>query len=299
MKSHLGRLNIFDSSEQRDGRATLNLSERTTFRTGGWTREAHTPSNEAELQSVLAQLARRGHTPFILGGGANTLFPDGEYGRPVVLTDRLDRLEFDGDSLVAGAGVRLNKLIQRAIAGGLAGLEVFVGIPGTCGGAVTMNAGGGGHAFGDLVSELGVVALDGSGSEVLRGRDVRWAYRTSNLNGYVVSWARLELSSSTRDALRQRAGDIMRRKAATQPISAASAGCIFRNPPGASAGELIERFGLKGLRCGGAQVSPRHANFIVNAGGASASDVRELVRQVSATVEESCGVRLETELVLA
>ncbi len=136
--------------------------------------------------------------------------------------------------------------------------------------------------------------------ERLNGNAVSWGYRSTDLRDCVILWARLKLEPDDVRNLRERAGQFMLRKAAAQPYSSPSAGCVFRNPEGHHAGELIERFGLKGLSCGGAQISERHANFIVNAtGSATASDVKSLVATVSDIIERNIGVRMQTEVVIA
>ena len=280
--------------------AYVRLSRWTTFKIGGRAREFYTPSTPGEFRILLGKLASEGKDPFFLGGGANTLFPDGEYTRPVISLERFRGVEVENDYLTAESGVRLETMISTAIRSGLGGLEVFVGIPGTCGGAVTMNAGGSGWSFGERVVELGVMHRRGGPVERIKGSEVSWEYRTANLRGYVVLWARLKLQRGDTAGLRQRAGQLMRRKLASQPLGAPSAGCVFRNPPGYHAGELIDRFGLKGLSSGGAKISERHANFIINAtGSATASDVKALVARVSEVIEQNIGVRMETEVVLA
>lgn len=276
----------------------VNLGPRTTFKIGGRARRFYTPRTVEELSLLMTRLADMGEKPFILGGGANVLFPDGDYERPVICTSALDELTVKGTRITAAAGVRLGKLIQKSLRLGLGGLEVFVGIPGTCGGAVNMNAGGRGWAFGERVTELGVLSPEGS-VEILKGSDVDWEYRTANLDGAIVLWVTVELGRASPLNLRRRAGLFMRQKVATQPLHAASAGCIFRNPPGYRAGELIERIGLKGTASGGARISPCHANFIVNEGKATANDVKSLVRKVQNLVETQFGIQLETEVVLA
>jgi len=276
------------------------LSTRTSFKIGGVAREFHIPTTIEELRGLLRALHKRRVELFILGGGANTLFPDGEYQRPVVSTEKLRGLTIDGHRVRAECGVPLNVLINTAIRAGLAGLEGFVGIPGTAGGAVRMNAGGAGWSFGDRVLELGLLPLDGGPLEVVPGKDVAWGYRTCGINGFVVAHAVFDLTRETPAPIRERSVAFMKRKAATQPLRLPSAGCIFRNPEGSSAGKCIEQLGLKGLSRGGARVSERHANFIVNATGrARASDVLYLVEEVRSRVERELGVRLETEIVLA
>jgi UDP-N-acetylmuramate dehydrogenase len=277
----------------------VSLARRTTFKIGGTARECYEPATLEELGGILERLGAEGRRPFLLGGGANTLFPDGEFLQPVVSTERLRGIEVDGRSIVAECGARLNVLIQTALRAGLAGLEGFVGIPGTAGGAVVMNAGGAGWSFGERVVELGLFPIGGGPLVRARGSDVRWAYRRAHLGGYAVAWVRLELAPGDTDRLKSSARSFMVRKARSQPLDEASAGCIFKNPEGGSAARLIDDLGLKGLRRGGAVVSRLHANFIVNPEGrATARDVRGLIDEVRSRVAGARGVFLETEIVL-
>jgi len=274
------------------GMTHVPLARFTSIEIGGWSREFHVPADLDELREILATVGNR---PFILGGGTNTLFPDGEFARPVISLQRLNRYEVMGDRVV-----RLGRLIQISIHEGLSGLEGLVGIPGTAGGAVMMNAGGGGWSFGDCVEELGLIPLYGGPPRTVKGSDVAWGYRTANLRDCIVAWALLRLRADSRDKVRERVCRFIRRKALTQPLGERSAGCVFRNPPGNVAARLIEQLGLKGMRCGGATVSERHANFIVNASGmARCDDVKYLLEEVRGRVASSFGIRLETEIVLA
>jgi len=278
----------------------ISLARLTSFQIGGTASEFYAPGDLETFRRILHQLRIAGKTPFILGGGANTLFPDGEYTRPVIFTGKLRDLEISGNTLRAECGVRLNTLLRAALQNGLGGLEGLVGIPGTTGGAVMMNAGGSRFSFGDHVKELGLLPIDGAPLLRLRGNEVCWSYRNANVRGYVVAWVLLELWPDSLDKLRLRVQELMRLKNETQPLGLPSAGCVFRNPPGASAGRMIDSLGLKGMQQGGAKVSERHANFIGNANGSARSqDVVSLLKEVRNRVEMSFGVRLETEIVLA
>jgi UDP-N-acetylmuramate dehydrogenase len=276
------------------------LAARTSFKIGGRAKELYQPESLGELQEILRALRSSARAPYILGGGANTLFPDGDYSRPVISTGRLRRLERRGETLHAECGVRLNRLLRESIEQGLGGLEGLAGIPGTAGGAVAMNAGGSGWSLGERVKRLGFLPLDGGDLVVLEGRDLPWRYRSWGLEGGVAAWVELELRPDHPERLRQATKDFLRRKARTQPLGLPSAGCVFKNPPEGSAGRWIDALGLKGLRRGGACVSEQHANFIVNAEGrARASDVLSLVDEVRSSVLRAFGVRLETEIVIA
>jgi len=276
----------------------MQLSELTSMKMGGDASEFHVPRDSSGFERLLGEL--RGRRPFILGGGCNTLFPDGRFDRPVVSTAKLKKVEIDGESVRAEAGVRLDLLIRQCIAAGLGGLEGLVGIPGTVGGATAMNAGGHGGSFGDRVAEVGLLPLDGGSLVRMPGREIPWRYRSWNLAGLAVGWVRLALVRADATELRKRARQLFLRKSRTQPLAHPSAGCVFKNPRGGSAGAMIESLGLKGERRGGAIISDRHANFILNErGDGSSADVVELIRFVRERVRESCGVWLETEIVFA
>lgn len=278
----------------------VSLARLTSMRVGGWARECHCPRSLDDLRDVLGALRARGAQPFILGGGANTVFPDGEYARPVICTRLIDGLEVHGRHVRAECGVLLTRLLQVSIRACLSGLEGAVGIPGTVGGAVTMNAGGEGWSLGAIVEEVGLFPLAGGVPVVKKGADIAWAYRSSGLRDAVVGWVVLRLSPDDRDAILRRVRATLERKKATQPLGSRSAGCVFRNPPGIAAGKLIDQLGLKGLSRGGARVSERHANFIINADGrARAADVRDLLEDLRSQVSDAYGIHLETEIVLA
>ncbi len=280
-------------------RAGVALATRTSVGIGGEAGEFYAPRHVEELREVCLRLAEEKREPHVLGGGCNTLFPDGPFRRPVISTENLRGISIEGSRIAAGAGERLQVLIRTAIEAGLGGLEHFVGIPGTAGGAAVMNAGGSGRSFGDLVEKVEGLCRKTFEPVILDGRSIAWGYRTSGLGDLVVTSVDLLLQPTPTGVLRERARLLLRRKAERQPLSFPSAGCVFKNPPGASAGALIERAGLKGAREGGALVSPRHANFIVNeTGQATARDVMTLLETVRESVHREFGVRLETEIVL-
>lgn len=278
----------------------VDLGRRTTLGVGGTAREFHVPATVAELASLLDAIGRRGERAFILGKGANTIFPDGEYRRPVISTRALASYEVEGTTIRAECGVPLPSLIRVAVGHHLAGLEGFTGIPGSVGGAFAMNAGGAGWSFGERVLEAGLLPIGGGELRVLKGSEIPWSYRSSNLREMVVAWVKIALVKGDAASLKETACRFLRKKLETQPLNLRSAGCIFKNPAGGSAGRWIEALGLKGLTVGGARVSERHANFIVNASGqATARDVLDLVAIVRRRVEEVYKVSLETEVVVA
>ena len=273
------------------------LGRETWFRLGGTARIVFRPSDEPDLMAFLHTASAESVPVKVLGRGANVLISDEGFDGAVI---RLDAPAFcsvtvDGTQIVAGAGVDLIPLARRMSAAGLTGLEPMAGIPATVGGALRMNAGGAGGEFGDVVVSARVVDETGNAAVWDRGR-LGLGYRQSGLGDHVVVSValRLAMADPGRTMSRFNKFDAMKRR--SQPIGAKSAGCMFKNPPGHSAGALIDRAGLKGTRCGGASVSQRHANFIVAEASANAGDVIRLIDIVRERVRREFDVDLELEV---
>ena len=273
------------------------LALHTYFRLGGPAECFVEPRSVDELSAVVRR-ALDEETPLrILGGGSNILVRD--EGVPGVVV-QLSAKEFTDVSVErnvakAGAGALLSNLISRSVRERLAGLETLVGIPGSVGGALRGNAGGRAGDIGQFVSS--VTVLDRQGEPQVRDRDeLSFAYRESNLDDPVILSADFELEPDNPDVLVKRMRKLWIMKKAGQPLSFQSAGCIFKNPRGLSAGLLIDQAGLKGARVGGAEVSDRHANFIVAHEGATATDVLKLIDHTRSRVAERFGVELELEI---
>jgi len=283
----------------RDVRGGEPLQRHVSFRVGGPADVLVVPRSVEELRAVAAALFAR-RLPFVvLGQGSNVLIADaGIRGIVVKIGKGPDQFAFDGESLRAQAGAGLPHLARAAAARGLAGLEFAAGIPASIGGAVVMNAGAHGHAMEEVVD--GVDVVDHSGARHLRGADLEYAYRTSRLQREpaVVVEAALRLRPGDPEEIRARTETWLRQRSETQPIGPPSSGCVFRNPPGDHAGRLVDLAGGKGLSVGGARVSDVHANYIVNAGGATAADVVTLAHKVKTLVAEKFGVALEPEIKL-
>lgn len=275
------------------------LAPLTWFKLGGpadWLAE---PRDERELSRVLAE-ARRAELPVrYLGLGANLIVRDaGVRGVVVRLSaPHFQRVETAAGHIDAGGGVHLTKLVRLAVHAGLAGLEILAGIPGTVGGGVRMNCGG---RYGEIASAAETVDLMRPDGTLQRRRadEMGFRYRHAHVGEAVVTGARFRVSATDRAALLDRFREVWRYKAEVQPaLEEQSAGCIFKNPgPDRTAGKLIDECGLKGLRRGGAGVSPRHANFIVAHPGARAADVLALIEQVQEAVYSRTGLRLEREV---
>lgn len=276
------------------------LARHSTFRIGGPAELFAEVGSERAL-ARLVEAARATATPLhLLGLGSNVLFPDG--GLPGVvarLGGELKRVRLRGRRISAGAGAALAQVARRAAKAGLAGLEALSGFPSTVGGAVWMNAGCYGTEVKDVLVSVRVVELDGRRRR-LATAELEPAYRWTNLkvSGAIVTRALFELAPGDPAALLARMDELNAKRWASLPSGQPNVGSIFKNPPGDFAGRLLDVAGLKGSRIGGAQVSPKHANVIVNVGGATAGDVVELMRRMRDRAAESSGTRLEPEVVL-
>lgn len=273
------------------------LAPRTWLRLGGPAELFAEPRSQDELVALVLTCQESGTPVRLLGGGSNLLVRDeGVKGVVVHLADPVfAKIAIEGDRVICGGAAKLGHVISSAVREGLAGLETLVGIPGTVGGALHGNAGGRGGDIGQWTARATV--LNRKGQIATRHRDeLVFGYRQSNLDELVILEAELLLERDSPAALTQRMQQQWIIKKAGQPLAHQSAGCIFKNPRGMSAGMLIDQAGLKGTRIGGAEVSDRHANFIVTESGATAADVLKLIELVRDRVEEKLGVALETEI---
>lgn len=280
-------------------RHDVSLAGFTTLGIGGSADLFFEPQKPEQLADLLTRLEADGQDFHLLGGGANTLFPDEGMRRPVVHTGSMRRLFRDGPGLRSWPGVTLQALVRTAMELGLSGVEDLVGVPGQVGGALAMNAGSASWGLWDEVEEVVLWVpgpREGLKIEAHPPEAIGPGYRNGNLKGAVVLEVLLALEESTREAVKAKQDDILRRKNASQPVRLASAGCAFRNPEGDSAGRLLDTAGMKGRRVGRAEVSERHANFIVNRGGATATEVLSLMEEMQQAVEATHGVRLHREL---
>ena len=274
------------------------MARHTSFRIGGPARRMAFPETGEQLVLLLSIARECGARPLVIGNGTNLLAPDGGLDRLVVETSGLCRLEREENGILAGCGVPLARLADFACKQGFGGLEFAHGIPGTVGGGLYMNAG----AYGGELSQavLGAsVLFPEEGVKFLSKGEMNFGYRRSVLSerpDAVVLYGRFQLSPGDPEAVRETMRDLMARRKGSQPLELPSAGSTFKRPEGHFAGTLIEQCGLKGLTVGGAQVSEKHAGFIVNRGGATCADVRELIRRIQEAVLEKTGVRLEPEV---
>jgi UDP-N-acetylmuramate dehydrogenase len=272
------------------------LSRHTAWGIGGPAKRFYRPVDVDDLACFLAGLPET-ESIFWLGLGSNVLVRDGGIDGTVIAPDAIDAIDIVADDRVrVEAGVACPKVAKFCAARGLSGCEFFAGIPGTVGGALAMNAGAFGGETWDLVESVETVARDGTRHR-RAASEYTVAYRS--VTGPGEEWftaAELRLAPDADGGAALRIKELLRRRADTQPLGTRNCGSVFRNPPGDYAARLIEAGGLKGERVGAAVVSDKHANFIINTGGATAADVESLIARVVERVAETSGVRLEREV---
>lgn len=271
------------------------MSRHTTFRVGGPCALMALPKSENEARAAVTAAHELGISPFFLGNGSNLLVPDQGVERFLIKTTGLDWVERQGNVLSAGGGITLARLARFAQGEGLSGLEFAHGIPGSLGGGVTMNAGAYGGELKDVVRSVTCLNEAGETEEVT---DCDFSYRHSAFSDgrRMVLSARLELTPGDPQAILARMEELSAQRQAKQPLEYPSAGSMFKRPQGYFAAALIDQCGLKGFLVGGAQVSEKHAGFVVNRGGATCEDILTLVDRVKTIVRDKTGVELEMEV---
>jgi UDP-N-acetylmuramate dehydrogenase len=274
------------------------LARYTTWRIGGPARYLVMPADVDDVQKAL-QFAREQGLPWmVLGLGSNVLVKDAGFPGVVIrLGKGLDRLEMKGATAIVGGGLPTPLLARRTAEAGFAGVERFIGIPGTVGGGVYMNAGCHGAEFAEVLTEATV--MDGNGKiKTLGRRQISYKYRSSNLGDVIVLEAKLALIEEPPAKLKEVQGKLLRWRKGGTPFDQPCAGSTFKNPTGSTktAGMLIDEAGLKGYRVGQVQVSPLHANYIINTGTATAADVLKVIDHVRKTVAKKTGIDLELEI---
>lgn len=270
----------------------------TTFRIGGPARRMAFPASPEELVDLL-ELATEDRWPWMVAGnGSDLLVDDAGLDMLVIVTTAMDQVERTGETAIrAWAGISLARLAVFAMERSLAGVAFAHGIPGSLGGAVFMNAGAYGGEICQVVDAV-TAWIPGRGVVELRGEELAFGYRRScfGMNGGVVLWADLKLTKGDSRAIRQEMEELIRCRREKQPLEYPSAGSTFKRPEGYYAAALIEQCGLKGAAVGGAMVSPKHAGFVINTGGATFADVLALMGHVRETVLRETGVTLEPEV---
>ncbi|MGI6548462.1 MAG: UDP-N-acetylmuramate dehydrogenase [Syntrophomonadales bacterium] len=276
------------------------MRDHTTFHIGGPADVLVMPESVAEVISVIEWARKQGLPYLVIGAGSNLLVRDGGFrGLVVKLGDNFNRIEFNGIEVKAQAGVKVSHLAAMAAEQGLGGLEFSEGIPGSLGGAVHMNAGAYGGEFSQVVTS--VTVLNEAGELLaLKKSELEFGYRSSIIQRlrYVVLEVELELHPEEPHLIKERMQELSRQRKERQPLEFPSAGSVFKRPPGRFVGPMIDELGLKGYRVGDAEVSSKHAGFIVNRGQATARDVLALVSFIQQRVKEKYGVDLETEFLI-
>ena len=274
------------------------MSRHTTFRIGGPADLFLLPNTVEEIKKIREICIQEQEPYFILGNGSNLLVSDSGFHGVIIQTYRnLAQIQVEGEYIRAQAGALLSGIAQAAKAASLTGFEFAAGIPGTLGGAVVMNAGAYGGEMKDVLKEATVLDSEGQIRRIPAGK-LAMGYRTSVIKeaGYMVLEAVISLKKGDLDQIRETMKDLTQRRISKQPLEYPSAGSTFKRPEGYFAGKLIMDSGLRGYTHGGAQVSEKHCGFVINAGGATARDVCELMEHVQKTVYEKYNVKLEPEV---
>ncbi|MCI6120726.1 UDP-N-acetylmuramate dehydrogenase [Bariatricus sp. SGI.161] len=274
------------------------MKNHTTFRVGGPAEFFVMPRTAEEVKKVIDLCRRESFPYYIIGNGSNLLVSDQGY-RGVVLQiyKEMSCIEIEENVIVAQAGALLSAIANKALENGLTGFEFAAGIPGTLGGACVMNAGAYGGEMKDVLEEVTVLTEEGE-VLIIPKENLELGYRTSIIarKGYIVLEARIQLREGEKEAIKSLMEELKDKRVSKQPLEYPSAGSTFKRPEGYFAGKLIQDAGLRGFSVGGAQVSEKHCGFVINRENATAADVAELMRQVSARVEEEFGVKLEPEV---
>lgn len=296
-----------DIEELSDIKKNVRLAPYTTFKIGGEAKYFFVAKNKEDLIETI-RAAKKFKSPlFILGGGSNILVADEGFGGLVIKIKNL-KSKIKGNNIFVEAGTPLSKIVNVALKNNLTGLEWAVGIPGTIGGAIYGNAGAFGKSISDAVREVEVYDIKNEKAKILKKQDCQFAYRDSifkkndlradlrSKKNLIILSAKIQLQKDDKKEIKRRIKEFLEYRKENQPLNFPSAGSIFKNPQSVSAGELIKKCGLKGKKIRKAQISKKHANFILNLGGASAGDVKKLIEFTKQKVKEKFGIKLEEEI---
>lgn len=281
------------------GHIALNepLAKYTSMKVGGPADYYFEPADKADVLQLVRYLRQQGFPYLVLGRGSNVLVSDEGYrGAVINMGESLSNVSLQGELVVAEAGAKMSKFVEFCIQHELAGVEMLAGIPGTVGGAVVMNAGAHGSEISDHLVEVEV--LRGDEVQRVKKAEAQFAYRTSAFTQDIVLEASFKLPKGDKDELIKRRSEFLRERNLKQPTNLPNTGSMFKNPRGNFAAKLIEQAGLKGKRVGDAQISDKHANFIVNLGNARASDIMTLLDLAQRTVYQNTGILMELEVKL-
>lgn len=280
-------------------RENIPLAPLISFKVGGPARFFAEPSTPGEFSEALSWAAGKGLEPFILGKGTNLVFSDQGFPGLVIYTGRsFHGIAWDGRRVRAQAGALLHTVVTQSVGRGMEGIQHLAGIPGTMGGGTYINAGAFGQELKEVIVSVTSTTLDGT-MRVRNNAECGFAYRHSNFFHWkeIILETELELREGGKQELKSGMRETLRKRKEKQPLHLPNAGSMFKRPPGQFAGVLIEQAGLKGFRMGGAMISEKHANFTVNAGGATAQDIHDLSSEVIRRVREQSGTTLEREVI--
>ena len=288
----------FLESENIEYRQNEPMRAHTTFKIGGEADIFIIPASPAALISAVKKCTELEITYFILGNGSNLLVSDGGIEGAVISLSGINGISYDGEKITCGAGAMLSSVCLKALSLSLTGLEFAYGIPGTAGGALYMNAGAYGGQMADVIESAECLTASGE-IKTLKKEDMRLGYRSSvfKKGGLIIISLTLALKKGDKAEIKAEMDELLNRRKQKQPLEYPSAGSTFKRPEGYFAGALIEKNGLKGLSVGGAQVSEKHAGFVINRGGATAADVKALIGKIQKKVFENDGVMLEPEVI--
>ena len=288
----------FLENENIEYRQNEPMRAHTTFKIGGEADIFIIPASPAALISAVKKCTELEIPYFILGNGSNLLVSDGGIEGAVISLAGINGISSDGEKITCGAGAMLSSVCLKALSLSLTGLEFAYGIPGTAGGALYMNAGAYGGQMADVIESAECLTPAGD-IKTLKKEDMRLGYRSSvfKKGGLIIISLTLALKKGDKAEIKAEMDELLNRRKQKQPLEYPSAGSTFKRPEGYFAGALIEKNGLKGLTVGGAQVSEKHAGFVINRGGATAADVKALIGKIQKKVFENDGVMLEPEVI--
>ena len=275
----------------------ISLSTLTTYKTGGIAKLVVYPNNINNLKQLLKLIHKHNIKYFILGKGSNTLFSDKEFNGVIIKLDKLNNFEIKETEIYVESGMILSKLVQASVKNELTGLEFAIGIPGTIGGAIYMNAGAYGNNMSNIVKSVIVLNEKFQIKEIPLEKlkfDYRYSIFQDNKNLICVA-ANIKLEHGNHDEIASKIKENLLKRKNSQPLEYPSAGSVFRNPEGNYAGKIIEELGLKGKNIGGAEISTKHANFIINKNNASSSDILNLIKLVQKEVKDKYKIDLKLE----
>lgn len=275
----------------------ISLSTLTTYKTGGIAKLVVYPNNINNLKQLLKLIHKHNIKYFILGKGSNTLFSDKEFNGVIIKLDKLNNFEIKETEIYVESGMILSKLVQASVKNELTGLEFAIGIPGTIGGAIYMNAGAYGSKMSNIVKSVIVLDEKLQIEEIPLEKlkfDYRYSIFQANKNLICVA-ANIKLEHGNHDEIDSKIKENLLKRKNSQPLEYPSAGSVFRIPEGNYAGKIIEELGLKGKNIGGAEISTKHANFIINKNNASSSDILNLIKLVQKEVKDEYKIDLKLE----